>query len=196
MLLRTEPQTRLLSEIADTPLPITSPTHTDAVLTHASVMPLRPQGLRQKQSPVSSRTKDPGVLRPVSVVSRSPPSNHGPKGQTHRSRPVSGCGSTWWRGEDDYRPWKVLPLICSSRRRDNYICSWRLKIDFHSKHCIMRTGSREHQLQFDGINQMIFVFKSTGYVLPAAPACLPLSSDWLSSVYLRCPYLSHNAYSL
>lgn len=159
-LLLTESQMRLTSEIADTPLPITNPAHTDAVLTHASVMPLCLQGLHQKQGPVSSRTKDAGDLRPVPLVSRRPPSNHGPKGKTHRSRPVSGCGSAWWRGEDDHSPWKVLPLLFSSHIRDDYICSWSEKSDFHSKHCIMRTGLHKHQLHFDRIKQIIFVFKS------------------------------------
>lgn len=148
----------LTSEIAD--LLITSPAHADAVLTHASVMPLCPQGLRQKQSPVSSRTKNAGVLRPVPVVSRRPSSNHGSKWKTHRSRPVSGCGSAWWSGEDDHSPWKVLPLLSPSHKRDDYICSWNEKSDFHSKHCIMRTGSHKHQLPFDGFKQIIFVFKS------------------------------------
>lgn len=164
---------------------------TDAVFTRAFVMSLCPQGLCQKQSPVSSRTKDSGILRPVPLVSRRPPSNYGPKGKPHWSRPVSGCGSAWWRGEDDHSSWKVLPLLSSPHIRDDYFCSWSEKSDFHSKHCIMRTGSHKHQLHFDWIKHIIFVFRSTDYMLPAAPACLPLSSDWLS-VYLRCRYLSHS----
>lgn len=134
-----ESQTRLTSEIADTPLSITSPARADVVLTRASMMSPCLQGLRQKQSPVSSRTKDTGVFRPVPVVSRRPPSNHGPKRKSHWSRPVTGCGPAWRRGEDDHSPWKVLPHR-SSHIRPDYICSWRENNDFHSKCCVMRRG--------------------------------------------------------
>lgn len=93
------------------------------------------------------------------MVSRRPPSNHGPKGKSHWSRPVSGCGSARWRGEDDHGPWKVLPLLSSSPINDDYLCSWSEKSDFHSKRCITRTGSDKHQPHCDGIKQIIFVFK-------------------------------------
>lgn len=50
--------------------------------------------------------------------------------------------------------------LFSFHLRDDYICSWSEKSDFHSKRCIMRTGLHKHQLHFDRIQQIIFVFKS------------------------------------
>lgn len=117
-LVLSESQTGIRSQTADTWAP-----RIQTRFWHTLPCP-RLQGLRQKQSPVSSRTKDAGVLRPVPVESRRPPSNHGPKGKPHRPRPVTGCGSTWWRGADDHSPRKVPPLLTWPRIRDDYVCSW------------------------------------------------------------------------
>lgn len=54
--------------------------------------------------------------------------------------------------------------------RDDCICSWSEKTDFHSKHCVMGTGSCKHQLHFDEINQ---IFVSTSPDLQVA-CCLLL----------------------
>lgn len=191
-LLLTEPQKRLRSEIADTPLPIASPAQTRFSLVLLWCLFVRRVSVKSKApSPPGLKTLESSDL------------SHWYPGGPHltmdqKENPIDqdlSLAVVLPDGEERMttvhgRYCLSSPLL-SSHIRDDYFCSWSEKSDFHSKHCIMRTGSHKHQLHFDWIKHIIFVFRSTDYMLPAAPACLPLSSDWLS-VYLRCHYLSHS----